>query len=347
MRILIVGAGSVGQAFGFFLRRAGHDVTFWVRKPPVVTTIRLYQIDSFGRRRELRPLELSPLLVDGRSVDLANWDQAYFCVPSDAIREGLVERLAPWLGGATLVRLQPGLKDGEAFARGIDPDQVVGGMVSFVAFSVPLPEEPRVPPGTAVWIPPWTPVPFSGPRGRTGAVVAALRGGGLPARLHPHVELLTARLLALQTPLTAALACAGGKVSDLVSGPWLEIGSRGVREAQAIVSKALGGRPSWPIRRMDPPLLRLALPVVAAASPFPLEKFLAAHHRKLSRQAVRHLDDYLEAGVALRQPADSLRELRGGLEPTGRPDPNQWPTADASSTPAPGDRSRIETTREP
>lgn len=316
MRVLIVGAGAVGLVFAHHLQRGGHEVAVYIRRPaqPDEPPRLLYDL----RRRDpwRRPLSLEPtqVIVEGQRIDGPGWEQVFFCVPSEALREGLVERLRPHLASATVVKLQPGLNDLPWFTRCVPEAQVVSGMVAFVSYRAPLASEPDVPPGYAFWMPPLTSLPFSGIEARRGEVVATLRGGGLPARSHPDVETLTAFLLALQAPLSAGFACAGGSLRAMQAGRWMPVALEAARQARRIVSRYLGQEPPLFLRLAGYRVLPRLLAELPPLLPFPLEPFLAAHYGKLRRQSRLHLKDYIQCGSSLQLPTRSLEQLAEELE---------------------------------
>src|SRR6218665_1651166 len=167
-RVLLVGAGAVGQVFGHYLRSAGCAVTFLAKEnhpaPP--------PLSGFG------------VLASEREVQKERWDQVWLCISSTALRSGDgVKKLAASTGDATWVMLQPALDDREWLLRWIPAERLVTGMIPFLAFHAPLtPEDALKGPGTAFWMPPLARGLFSGPSERLWPVLRTLRAGGYPAK---------------------------------------------------------------------------------------------------------------------------------------------------------------------
>lgn len=127
MRILIVGAGATGGAFGTLLQEAGRDVTYLVRdnRAAVLRRDGLRFVSPDGDRTHTvatittadsaEPFDLVILAVKATALDQAIVDLAHFVSPDT--------RILPILNGMAHVD-----RVAEAF-----PSQVVGAMVHIVA----------------------------------------------------------------------------------------------------------------------------------------------------------------------------------------------------------------------
>ncbi|HLM43186.1 MAG TPA: 2-dehydropantoate 2-reductase N-terminal domain-containing protein, partial [Myxococcaceae bacterium] len=167
-RVLLVGAGAVGQVFGRYLQEAGCDVSFLVKERYAEEARRgftLHELGLFQRASAPGVFSGFDVLVSHQEVAARGWDQVWLCVSSTALRAGnWVDALARATGEATWVMLQPSLDDRDWLLQWIPPERLVSGMIPFISFHAPLkPGERYAKPGTAFWLPPMTRGPFSGP----------------------------------------------------------------------------------------------------------------------------------------------------------------------------------------
>jgi 2-dehydropantoate 2-reductase len=123
MRILIVGAGSVGGYFGGRLAGAGRDVTFLVR------AARAQQLRQDGLRI-ISPhgdLTLAPRLVSAGAMD-GPYDRVFLSVKAYAL-ESVIADLAPAVGPQSLILpALNGMRHIERLSERFGPDRVIGGV---------------------------------------------------------------------------------------------------------------------------------------------------------------------------------------------------------------------------
>ncbi len=83
-RILLVGAGAVGQVYGRHLQLGGADISFLVR-PQYAAAVRrgfdLYPLRKRGRRDAVR-LQDFAVLTETAAVAAQRWDAVFLCVSS-------------------------------------------------------------------------------------------------------------------------------------------------------------------------------------------------------------------------------------------------------------------------
>jgi 2-dehydropantoate 2-reductase len=269
-RALVVGAGAVGQVYGHHLARGGAEVGFLVKPSHVVARpLTLYPLNR-PRRQRTRPVEFDAFRVftDVAAVAAERWDQVYLTISSTALRAGdWFARLAPALGEATLVLLQPGPDDRRFVREHLPDERIVQGVITLVGYHAPLPGETRFPrPGVAYWFPPLSPSLMSG--ARRDPVLAALRAGGLPARPHRDLATTSAFPTALLMPLMAVLEQAGWSFRTVRESARLRLAARAASEALAVMARARGRSVPWPLRLLNRPLaVRLALAVAPRLMP--------------------------------------------------------------------------------
>lgn len=315
MRVLVVGAGAVGQVYGLHLQRGGAEVTWFVRDKYRAAAERGFDLYRLRGRGQPEPVRLEGCSVVSRPDEVAarRFDQVYLAVSSPALGGPWLAELIAATGDATIVTLQPGQDDREVLlAAGVPVDRLVSGMITLISYAAPLPGETRFPrPGMAYWFPPMAPCPMSGPRERAAAVVGALRAGKLPARLHPDVLRVAAFPPAILMPLLVALETAGWSLREVVRGDPLARGTRAAREALAVTAVTTGRRPPLGARWMVRPwMLRLALAVARRVIPLPLEVYLREHFTKVHDQTIMLMAGYIVKG---RRTGIEVKTLEGLL----------------------------------
>jgi len=317
MNTLVIGAGAVGQVFARHLHLGGSNISFFARSERASRLrqgLVFYHLNRHDARRRPIHFEAFDVLTEYSQIGSRIWDQIYFCVPSNALRGGLLKQIGQRSGDATIIKLQPGIGDQRLFTEHFEESRLVTGMVSFVSYAAPLPQEKVIPPGMAYWFPPLLKSRFSRSRDRVQEVVKVLKDGGLPAQVHPDVEPLVTFMLAVQAPLTAGLECSGWSFEQFRRSHLLKVACRAIKQATAIVANYLQSEPPRFMGALNCSLIRLGFSILPRRFPFDLELYLAAHYAKLHEQSCQHLDEYIEqatiAGLAL----DSLQELRQRLD---------------------------------
>lgn len=313
-RVLVVGAGAVGQVFGHHLVRAGADLTFFVREQYRERTAQgfdLYRLRLAGAPEPLR-LEGFTVVCTPEEVAATRFDQIYLALPSQALTGAWMTELAAAGGEATWISIQPGPDDRRALiTAGVRPERLVSGMLSLLSYPAPLPGETRIPrEGTAFWHPPLVPTLLSGPAQRLEPVLALLERGGFPARRHDDVDREVSFFTAVLLPYLVALERSGWSLRALPRGPGLRIGAAAAREAAAIVAADKGVTPTLPARLAGRAgLIRSGLWMAAKLAPFPLQPYLRLHFTKTNAQTRFILEGLREKGVREHLPTRSLDAL--------------------------------------
>ncbi len=315
MKVLIVGAGAVGQVYGRHLQVGGADVSFYVKEKYVEACkagFALHVLNANGRGSYR--FDGAGVLTTPEEVSAATWDQVWLCISATALRGPWLEPFLASIGNATLVAMQPGLDDREFLATLIPDDQILQGMISMVSYQSPLPGEERTP-GVAYWFPPLSPSPFSGPNAeRAEAVVEALKAGKCPAKVHPNASLEAARGSAILMPHLAALELEGWSLKALRKGERIAAAAAASKEALAVVvaytKTSVPGLMSCLVR---PSLMRLVLGIAPSAVPFPLEVYLEYHFTKVGDQTRFMIETYVETGKKHGLESPSLTALLAAL----------------------------------
>jgi 2-dehydropantoate 2-reductase len=333
-RILIVGAGAVGLAYGYHLHQGGAHVTYLVKEKHREEAREGFTLHRHRLFRRPKSVEFSDfdVLTDYDEVEARQWDQVWLCVSSTAVRGEWLEDLAGRIGDATLVSLLPGINARMRVEDVYGAEKTVVGLITLIAYQSPLAGE-DLSPGVAYLLPPMAPIPFAGANGRVEPVAAALERGGCPAVVDQDAPKTASFGSAVMNTAIAGLEVAGWSLSRFRRTPALEISTAAGKEALKI-----SGLFHWTkvpfgiltIRR--PELLGSALAIVPALMPFDLEVYLEYHFTKVGDQTRQNLDEFIELGQEQGNPTRALRVLRSLLE--GR----SPQVASATETPA---RSRV------
>ncbi|MFI6179856.1 ketopantoate reductase family protein [Nonomuraea sp. NPDC051191] len=300
-KVLIVGAGALGQVFGAWLAAAGARVSYLVRPGREGWEgASLYRL-RWGRApvgERIVPYEVSS------EPPRERWDMVWLCVDSPALRGEWTSALREVTGTATVVTIGQDPGDLHTLARVWPQEQIVQVTPMLLAYQAPL--EREVPgPGVAYWVPPGSATGVTG--ARAPQVVAALRAGGVRARRVTRAgagELTAARMI----PYIAELESSGWRLP--VSSTGLRRAAAAVREAAGVVSAQHGLRaslsvPSWAVG--------LALRVLPWLLPFDLRRYLETHFTKVSAQTRLMLDGWIAEGAARSLPVGRLSALRDSL----------------------------------
>jgi len=315
-RVLLVGAGAVGQAYGFHLQQGGTRVAFLV-KPKYAEAARagfsVYPLNTkAGKRREPTPFSGFEVLTDTAEVAAARWDQVWLCLSSTALRAAWFDALCGAIGEATLVSLTPALDDHAYVTARYPEDRVVSGMINMISYQAPLPGEEVPEPGVAYYRPGKN--PFSGPDdARVAGVVDALSAGGWKAKRIKDAARPANFGSAMMMPTLVALELSGWSFAAVRKSPHLKAAVGASREAMRVV--AAYRRESRPLSRlvMRPWILRLLTRLAPRVLPLDVETYLRYHFEKVGDQTAFMLERYATLGGEHGVPTPTLNTLRRAL----------------------------------
>lgn len=319
-RVLIVGAGSVGQVYGYVMALGGAQVTYRVRERYADEARRgflLYRLRGVGGLLKPKPARFGrfDVITTDEEVAAGQWDQVWLTIASPALRG---EWLAPFLeaiGDATLVTLQPGPEDYELLCEHLPAAQLVQGLIHIVSYHTPMPEEdPNRAPGMAWWVPPLTPMNLSGvDEGRTRRAIDVLSRGGMRARRVPSVHAMMIFATTILNSFLQALELEGWSFRRLIQSGRLATAARARAEAAA----ALSARWSLPVpglhAMLGPGTLELLLRAAPKLAPFPVEAFLREHFIKVGAQTRQTAALYIRLAEDHGLPCGALRSLQAEL----------------------------------
>lgn len=318
--VLVVGAGAVGQIYADALARGGARVTFYVRERYREETARGFTLVKLGwrGRRTAHRFEGFSVVSSPAEVAALRFGQVYLAIPSTGLVEPWLSELIAAIGEATLVNLTPSAGDRERIlASGMAPTRLVDGFISIVSYHSPLPDEPhreQAPEGTAVWCPPGSPNLFSGPREHAAPVVAALRAGGLPARLVRDVPARTSFMSSVFMAILLGLEKDNWSLDQLRRSS-LPLALAGAREAMLVTAHTFGSPPLGVRAALWSPLLRMVLRLAPHVTPFPLEPYLKYHFTKVGAQTRHIIGVAIERGRAAGLPVSAMEQLLAAAPP--------------------------------
>lgn len=316
MRILLVGAGAVGQAYGLHLQKGGAEAYFYVKPQYAQKCERgfsLYPLNRANPRGAPVTFKANGVLSTTDEVAATRWDQVYLCMSSTGLRGTWIESFSQAIGEATVIMLQPALDDRDFVLRHVPASRLVSGMISIVSYHAPLEGEAVSAPGVAYWVPPLSPNLFSGPKDRVQSVVQAFERGGMPARVVADVSKASAFAGAALMALVSALEASDWSFSKLSRSPLLAEACRAVSEMSVVVAKRLGTPAPIALRLVRPWLLRSLLFIAPKAVPFDLETYFRAHFSKVGDQTRFMMKGYLDTGRSLSVKSESINTLYQSL----------------------------------
>lgn len=295
MRVLIVGAGSIGQLYGYFLQRGGAAVHVFVRPKYKEDAQRGFHL--YERKKGLTdPVLFKPDQVLTEVDELQ--DQPYraviLAIPSDGLRQDWFDDFTKALGHTTLVSLSPALED-QLFLENFSPkEQIINGLITAISYPAPMEGEEAEKGGTAYWFPPLTPAFFDGEDERLTPLLGALNRGGMTARKLKGLTDKAAFATALLMPAVATLETVGWSFKALrKSRERRRLLVAAAKETLAITETLTGKKRPLPMRLLSPAPLAMGLLFAPIATPFDLERYVQTHFTKVGPQTRLYLADYI------------------------------------------------------
>jgi len=323
-RILIVGAGAVGQAYALGLQRAGVEVSFFVKPHHVERLKKGIPVQEVGLM-SVGPLEdLSDvaLLTDWDAVAGQTFHSIWLAVDGTALMGDWLEAMSKARGTAAVVAFQTGVGGRERLRALVPEDALVVGMIPFLAWWAPLDPtaeppafDPPDPPRMRIWHPPLMRTPLSGRAALVAELVGLLRAGGLSAKAVDNAAATGSMGTAALLPTIAGLEVAGWSLKGFAGGPVPDLVVKAVTEARTVASAITGttarGPAMWLLR---PTVLRLVVRLAPLFAPLDLQTYLKVHFTKVGVQTLHTLHGLLDEAGSRGLPAASLSSLARQLE---------------------------------
>lgn len=318
MHVLIVGAGSIGQLYGYFIQRGGASVDVYVKPHYVEDAERGYRL--YERRKGLQsPDVFSPdgICTSPDEVATQTYDTVILCISSAGLRGSWFEDFADAIGDTPLVSLIPGIDNRDYFLKYVDEAQLAQGLITAVSYPAPLPGEEASEPGTAYWLPPLTPAFFQGPKDLLQPLLQALNGGGMRARMMRKLAERSAMGTAVLIPAVAVLETVDWSLAELRrSREHRKLVDEAADEALSVVENHFNTRRPFPLRMLGPISWRGIFTAAPVPPPFDLETYLQVHFTKTGDQTRMYIDECIERRQHLDAPSPVLQRLREELGDT-------------------------------
>lgn len=314
MKVLIVGAGAVGQVYGHHLQMGGAEVWYFVKPEHAGAARQGFVLYDLRKSRQPPPLLFHPagVLTTKDEVARQQWDQVWLSISSPALRGPWLESFLSSIGEATLVNLTPGLDDRGYLERQFPAERLISGVIAIIAWQTPLPTEKRPRPGIAYWIPPFAASLYDGPSATEvpiSSIVATLGRGGCPARRHRDAAFLGDLASAAMLPIIRGIELDGWSLSRFARSGRSALAARAGREAMTVVARVSGRKIPWSRHLVGGPVVRIALTLAPHLVPFDLEAYLQHHFTKVGDQTRQMLGDYVARGTTLGCPVAALEDL--------------------------------------
>lgn len=314
--ILIIGAGAVGQVYGYQFAQAGNAVSFFVKekyRSDLEKGLTLYNLNQDKKKK--RPIHFTDFSIltdwDSAANHQQPWDQIYLCISSTALLnfdfDGLKKAVSQ---STTVVLLQPGPDDYQLAIKHIAKEQLVQGMITLISYAAPLPTETVPEPGITYWLPPMAATPFAGNPKRRGDIVDTFKRASMNANAKPNLRDMapypTAALMAFLTALEAS----DWQFDKLEHNVSLQ---KAMFKAQKQAFKAISEKthtkpPLWQ-HALSPWLLKILFKVAPKVVPLDLETYFQVHFTKVKDQTKLFMRTYIEAASQYGVEATELIEL--------------------------------------
>jgi hypothetical protein len=315
-RVLIVGAGAVGQVYGLAQQLGGAHVGVLVRERHRAAAEAGYSLWEAGSGKGPTRFVPDEILTSHDEVAPDAWDELWLCMSATALWRG--DWLGPLVartGAAAIVSLQPGLAIRAQLLEIVPEERLIQGLIAFSAWHGPLPGD-KGPDALWWWLPPLQSNVFAGAWERTKATAKRLRRGGLAAQA-TSLETVIGRMEngnAILLNLVVALEISGWSFAALRSGPWAARAASAGRESLLIAASHRGT--SAPIARH---LLRgwtvgLLTRLAPLVTPFHFERFLDSHFTKVGDQSRASMRHHRDEGQRRGLPTGAIEALIAGLD---------------------------------
>lgn len=317
MRVLIVGAGSVGQVYGYHLAQGGAEVRYLVKPRHLERLQGGMTLYPWNRRDRTSPIRwtghtLATSLEEGLEGGV---DVVVTATSTTAMMNGdWFPRLVDASGDASVLILQPGPAIPAYVSQHVGADRVVWGLISVMAWPAPLPGQDLPEPGQAWWFPWGGHLGFSGPSERTGPIVEVMKRGGAPATARDDIHTDQAFAAPVLSFVVTPLEISGWSMRALCGNrELLTLAHRAMQVSWQAAEKKTGERTPLGMRLLGPGRIAFVLRYLLPLAPVHMETFFRVHYTKIAEQTPVVLQQRIDAIQALGVDPGPVRELRERL----------------------------------
>lgn len=300
--ILIIGAGSVGLVYGYYLAKAGFSVTFFIKEKYQSELEKGTFLYNLRKDKHLKsPIHFKEFstMVSFDELNSKNWSQIYFCISSTALHTFDFPAFnANIKGEPSIIKLQPGIEDLELLQKYYPKERIIEGMISLISYPCPLPTENVKQPGTAFWFPPLAPIPFSGEQKRKDEIIQTFKTAGISAGSSRDVFMDSLFPSGFLAGLVSSLELADWKFSELKNSRKLLHGFKELNnDIFAVLEQQYSQKRPLIFRLINRTwIFKLLIRIAPKIVPFDLEAYLKVHFSKVKDQSLFHLRNYKDAG---------------------------------------------------
>ncbi len=317
--ILIVGAGAVGQVFGFYLHRGGQKITYFVKEKYLSNLKEGFTLHRVYSPKKIETYQWEEFHSTSELSELSKkkWDQVWLCISSDALRsEFTKEVLSALPSGTPVIGFQPGPLDRELLSELCPKCTVSMGTINFSSTSSPIVDVQREKGGLAFFVPPYPPVLFDGEKSVVSDAASSLSKGGLKAGVKAGAWEEMVSFGPLLITFVAGLELADWSLSSFFGDKELSrLTSSAARQSSIAVKKYFDKSASTVVSKiMTMPLVFNSMwRFFARMMPFDFEAFFRVHFSKVGAQTVELLKVYAELAEKSGLDSGSISELRERL----------------------------------
>jgi 2-dehydropantoate 2-reductase len=315
MRVLIVGAGQVGQAYGFHLKKGGAHVAYFV-KPKYAEAARAgFTIYPLPKGEAGRKFHADEVFTDWAEVATSSWDYVLLAVASDALRGDWFDEMLETTGDATVVTVRHGIGDSAYLREKLGSRRHTKGVTSFFAFAYPMGASGDDAPGTAVWVPPFLRVLFESEEKSTVApLIKGLDLGGMSARYTKNADMMLGTGEFILSALAIMFELCDWSLAEAAARPEdVRLALDAGREQGEILRKEEGLPPPAFRALLTPKITLMLIKAFDLGMPFSFAEFMRSHYGKLHAQGEHDRRVFEETGRRLGLPVEKIVEVRRRL----------------------------------
>ena len=317
--ILIVGAGAVGQVFGYYLSKGGQNVTYFVKEKYLSTVRERFLLHRVFSRKKIETYEWSSFEVLSALSELSNrsWKQIWVCISSDALSSEFTrEVLSALPPRSSVFGFQPGPFDRERLTELCPQCTVSMGTINFSSTASPIVEIQKRRGGLVFFIPSYIPILFEGERSVTDTAVHFLSAGGMKAKSKPGAWEEMVSFGPLLISFVAGLELAGWKFQSFLKDSELaKLTARAAEQGSIAVKDYFNPSSSTlSIKFLTTSFVyNLIWKFFRKMMPFDFEEFFRVHFSKLYNQTDVLLETYSRIAAEANLKVDAIDELRERL----------------------------------
>jgi ketopantoate reductase len=293
MKILVVGAGSVGQVYGYHLGLGGAEITFYVKEKYAKDLKNGLRLLPLNKGSQPKSLEWNNFQVISSDIDVSqvNWDYVLLTLPSNILYTDWLPKFAKVCPkNSSIITLQPNIQDKFELEKYFPKSQIILGVITLIAFNSPQKSE------VAFWFPPLAKAPFDGDVAKVNNLLSIFSKSGFPATFkkigeNPTQIAFGANFLNI---FVFVLENQKWKLDEFKTKKRADILTKAIDESFEIIASKLGlPKPKW-TKILNRFTYSFLINLAKFLMPFDLEKYLEVHFTKVSPQMKRNVDELVK-----------------------------------------------------